>query len=352
MQIPAHEKKGLKARSHHGYAMQRSHRLKRGSALVLVMVAVALATVIGVTFLNTARMSTQVTRIIDDHAQARQIADSGLHLAVSYLERTPNWRESMDNGVWVSQFPLHGGEVTIEAQYDPTPPVTSIPITNHSFESGTGMLSDGILGLVLPQLSGTIQGWSVSRAGLLGGLTSATVPTTGIVNSGLATDGGRIANVVFKVGALAEAKFSRTVAYELEPNTTYTLMVDIGKAGVLDLLPSHSLRLKAGGQTYQGTDGQLLVLLDLDGNFATRAIRFTTGDAPPAGNVTIELYAVTLVGVIQGIGFDNVKLLKEKPSPITLTVTATHGGTSHVVRATIMPRGQDESAWVIDWADP
>lgn len=332
---------------------RRAPRLRRGSVLLMVLVAVATAAIIGATFLASATTITGVSQMVDHHAQARQIAESGLLLGVSYLQRHPTWFEDQEVGVWVSSFPLHGGQVSLEAQFDSSQLPVAVTIGNASFESGTGQLSNGILGLVLPTLSGTIHGWSVSRGGLLGGVTSLTVPDTGVMNSPLATDGGRIAYVSFKAGVLAQATFSRTLAYELEPQTTYTFKVDIGKAGVLDLLPSHRLRVKVGGTVVaEAADGDLLVLLDIDGNFCTRALQFTTTANPPAGNVTVELYAVTVAAVAQGIGFDNVVLEKQKPIPVLLTATATHGGASHRVQAAVMPKGSLQPVKIMNWSDP
>lgn len=327
------------------------HR-RGGMVMVLVLVAVSIATVVGLSVLAASTSTSSVMVMVDEHAQARQIAESGLQLGKSYIEHAPSWIEDQENGVWVSHFPLFGGHVTLQAQFDEDPPVTAIAVTNHSFESATGNLSNGILGLVLPAMSGTIGGWSVQRAGLLGALLSTTVPDVRVLNDGAATDGGRLARVVFVAGTLAEASFERTLAYKLEPLTTYTLKVDVGMAGVLNLLPSHELVVKAGGYEVSAKDGHLLDLLDLNGNFHTKALRFTTPAAVPDEHVKLRLYTNTVLAVSQGIGFDHVRFEKNRPVTVVLTATATYGQASHVVSAMVLPMGSTEPAKIVLWRDP
>jgi|GEM_PF-4927156 len=338
---------------HNIQSSKPGRRIRRGSAMLLVLVAVAIATVVGVTFVSTASMTTQVVEVIDDHTQARQIAESGLRLGIAYLEQEPNWQALRTNGTWVTELDIHGGKASLIASYNPDPPVVDVTVGNPSFESGAGKLNEGILGLLAPTMSGTLGGWSVARGGLLGAVTSLTIPTIEIKGSSYATQGSNIMAISFKVGVVANATVSREVAYQLEPNTQYSLRVDIGKLGVLDLLPSYSLRVKVGGTTVaQAGDGQLLTLLDLNGNFATRALRFKTGSTVPEGNVRVEFFANAVASVLQSIGYDNVRLVKETPIPVTLTVTGTHGSATHVVRGIVRPGGTGEQAQVVSWDDP
>lgn len=321
--------------------------------MLLVMIAVALATIISLTFMTAATTVTGAAQMVDDHAQARQVAESGLELGKSYLERDPAWREDQVNGVWVSEFPLLGGKVSLKAAYDDSAPVTAIAVTNASFESGTKSLANGFMGLN-PDLSGTIYGWTAKRNSVAPSLTALTLPAVGVKSSGAATDGSNIAYAKFAVGLAASASFSRTLTgVTLEPLTTYTLEVDVINVSVADVLPACQLVVKAGGSVVASAgDGNLLTLLDLNANASTQALRFTTTDSPASGNVTIEIGCSVLVGALQTIGFDNVRFVKEKPVPVLLTATATHGNAGHVVSAMVMPMGNTTPARIMEWTDP
>lgn len=326
----------------------------QGSIMLLVMVAVAITTVISLTFMTSATTITGISKMVDHHAQARQVAESGLQLGKSYLEREPAWREDQVNGVWASEFPLLDGKVSLQASFEASPPVTPLNVSNASFESGTGSLSNGILGLVFPTMSGTVGGWRVERNCLTGGITSLTVPHVGVINSGTATDGGKLMRARFAVGVSAVAAFSRTLGgVELDPLTTYTLEADVINVSLATVMPVYTLTVKVGGVVVATASGaDLLNLLDINAQSSTEALRFTTNDAPPAGNVTIELSCSVLVGALQTIGFDNVKFEKVRPMPVLLTATATHGDAGHVVSAMVLPMGNTVPAKIMAWTDP
>lgn len=139
----------------------------------------------------------------------------------------------------------------------------------------------------------------------------------------------------------------------LEPLATYTLEVDFINISLADVLPGRQLVLKAGGNVVaSASDGDLLTLLDINTKASTYGLRFTTTDSPQAGNISIEITCSVLVGVLKVIGIDNVRLIKEKPMPVLLTATATHGEAGHVVSAMVMPMGNTTPALIVEWTDP
>lgn len=85
----------------------------RGSAMVLVLLAIALAFVMGLTFLATSSTLTQSAETMADHARARQIAESGLLIAIQYVQENPDWHVRRNDGTWIDNHAIHGGSVTV-----------------------------------------------------------------------------------------------------------------------------------------------------------------------------------------------------------------------------------------------
>lgn len=180
-----------------------------------------------------------------------------------------------------------------------------IPVNDHSFEQAAGSLPNPLLN---PPLSGQIGGWTLTR-GAVGAISGAVVPRMSIGDSALATDGNHIASIVFVAGVNAHAEFRQTVLAEYSPNTCYTLTVDVGTAGVAELLAEPSIRLLAGSDVVASSDGgATLQIVDLNADFSTWTVVFATGAAPPTGAIGIELAAAGTLDLASGVGFDNVRL--------------------------------------------
>jgi hypothetical protein len=82
-------------------------------ALALVLCALALAVVIGLAFLTTASTSTPLAKTADERLQARLAAESGMAIAMSYLEHDPDWRANRPNGLWCAGQAVPGGTVDL-----------------------------------------------------------------------------------------------------------------------------------------------------------------------------------------------------------------------------------------------
>ncbi|MCC6581214.1 MAG: LamG domain-containing protein [Phycisphaeraceae bacterium] len=91
------------------------HR-RRGIALLLVLLSIALTVILSVTFLvgqsTSAGISVNVTR----HARARVIAESAMASIVAQIQANNDWRDTHVNGVWLTNQSLNGGtySVTVE----------------------------------------------------------------------------------------------------------------------------------------------------------------------------------------------------------------------------------------------
>lgn len=85
----------------------------RGVALLLVVISLAVATVLALTFLASQSTTIGITRNLDRHARARQIAESGLALAMHEVRSNESWRDDHAHGTWVANQPYAGGMFTI-----------------------------------------------------------------------------------------------------------------------------------------------------------------------------------------------------------------------------------------------
>lgn len=85
-------------------------------AILLVIIAVAMATILSVTFLSAQSTSLGIAQNLRRHPQAQQIAESGLATIVKQIEKDPQWRSRFTHGLWVNNQALLGGTVTIYGQ--------------------------------------------------------------------------------------------------------------------------------------------------------------------------------------------------------------------------------------------
>ncbi len=88
---------------------------RRGAALVLVVVALAIGLLLTATWLDGRRESMPVARRIADGAVARHAAMSGLDLALATLDAEHDWRDAIERGVLDDAFEFDGASIEIEA---------------------------------------------------------------------------------------------------------------------------------------------------------------------------------------------------------------------------------------------
>lgn len=94
-------------RPHH--ATSRIH----GIAMLLVLFAVAVATVLSVSFLSAQSTTTGISANIQHHARARFIAESAMYMITRHLQEDEDWRTNYTDGTWASNQSLAGGTFTI-----------------------------------------------------------------------------------------------------------------------------------------------------------------------------------------------------------------------------------------------
>lgn len=91
-------------------------RLRRGVALMLVMIAVIVSSIVAYSYLAGQSTSMGIARNINAHSRARYIAETGLDLTLAAVKADPAWRSTYSQGTWTANAPLLGGFVTVVAQ--------------------------------------------------------------------------------------------------------------------------------------------------------------------------------------------------------------------------------------------
>ncbi len=85
----------------------------RGVAMVMVMIALTVGTIITLSFLASQTTSTAIAHNATRQVQARAIAEDGLRLAMEYLRATPEWRDEHTHGLWAAATDLNGGSFRV-----------------------------------------------------------------------------------------------------------------------------------------------------------------------------------------------------------------------------------------------
>ncbi|MAX23562.1 MAG: hypothetical protein CMJ19_03570 [Phycisphaeraceae bacterium] len=102
------------------YNQTISYKRQRGVAMVLVLIALAMATVIGLSFLNTQSTTTGIAQNASKQTRARGIAESALEMTIDYLRTNNDWRNEKADGVWVAvddaNSSLDGGKFSVIVQ--------------------------------------------------------------------------------------------------------------------------------------------------------------------------------------------------------------------------------------------
>ena len=85
-------------------------------ALLVVLLIVSVATVLALSFTNAQSTTRGIAANIEDHAQAQFVADSGLRMAVRYVQSDGAWRDDQSDGVWIADAAVAGGTVEITGE--------------------------------------------------------------------------------------------------------------------------------------------------------------------------------------------------------------------------------------------
>lgn len=91
-----------------------NNRRARGTAMLLVLIALAMCTILALSFLAAQQPTALIASNIDRKTQARAIAESALKMAIDYVNEDADWRTDKRSGLWMSNVALDGGTFTLE----------------------------------------------------------------------------------------------------------------------------------------------------------------------------------------------------------------------------------------------
>lgn len=87
----------------------RGHFRGRGIAMVMVMLALAVGTIITLTFLSSQTTSMAIAHNATRQTQARAIAEDAVDLALAYIRADTEWRDNHTHGTWSADQALNAG---------------------------------------------------------------------------------------------------------------------------------------------------------------------------------------------------------------------------------------------------
>lgn len=95
--------------------MHRTRPRRHGTAYLLILGVAMLLTIIGVSSIIAVRAQRQAAEMTGDAAEARLYAQSGIELALLWINEAADWRTVRGEGEWVTKQPLGNGTFTVQA---------------------------------------------------------------------------------------------------------------------------------------------------------------------------------------------------------------------------------------------
>ncbi len=90
--------------------------LQRGFALPLVLLTIVVVTTLAYSYLAGQSTITRISQNIESHVKARAVAESGLRMAITWVQNRNDWRTLQTNGTWVTDEPFAAGTFTIKGE--------------------------------------------------------------------------------------------------------------------------------------------------------------------------------------------------------------------------------------------
>lgn len=86
---------------------------RRGIALLMVLLALIVATILALSFQAAQSTALPIARNVNDHAAAREVAESAMAMTINYLRSSPNWRDEFAAGQLPANQSLGPGTFTV-----------------------------------------------------------------------------------------------------------------------------------------------------------------------------------------------------------------------------------------------
>lgn len=81
--------------------------------MLLVLIAVALATVLSATFLTAQSTTQAIARNAREHLRAQEVAESGLETVIQFIRANTDWRSTFTEGTWMTNQAFAGGSISV-----------------------------------------------------------------------------------------------------------------------------------------------------------------------------------------------------------------------------------------------
>ncbi len=170
-------------------ARRVEHRRNQGAALVLVLIAVSIGVVLGLTFLAVSSTSRATTYVVADSARAQAVAESGLAAGLAIVSKDNTWRTGAQPGPWLVDVPCGAGTFTVSL-YD------GVDKNGDGTIDSTGSLSNNADPVTL-QSVGTVNGASVMVQNFYipKNTAPAVISLSGTTNKAITVSGGSTLNI-------------------------------------------------------------------------------------------------------------------------------------------------------------
>ncbi len=93
---------------------RRFVRRRPAIALIAVLVVTAVIATLATTFVASTGTTAAISRNLEGHAQARQIAETGVRLTLAYIRAEDDWRSQKSEGAWLKNVSMLGGTFSIK----------------------------------------------------------------------------------------------------------------------------------------------------------------------------------------------------------------------------------------------
>ncbi|MCC7192951.1 MAG: hypothetical protein IT444_09245 [Phycisphaeraceae bacterium] len=95
------------------YSRRSRMAARKGIAMLMVLMAVGVATILAMGFLASQSTAMGVGRNLEYQDRARDIAETGLQLAIAKVKADSSWRSNLPNGIWTQNTSYAGGQFTV-----------------------------------------------------------------------------------------------------------------------------------------------------------------------------------------------------------------------------------------------
>ena len=199
----------------------------------MVMVALAVATIIVLTFLSGQTTSMAIAHNASRQTQARAIAEDAIDLAMEYIRATPEWRDGFAHGTWSSDQSLNGG--TFRVMFEDTADTDLGDDVSEAFrvtvEARFGGVAHRLTSLVTPRGSAAAQAIDVLLV----------VPNAGSLSADDSSRRALLTSWGYGVQVISEGAGSSEFQDALAANDVVYVSENVSAGSVADNLPSSTI---------------------------------------------------------------------------------------------------------------